>query len=50
VMVYKLVARGTVEEGISQLQERKKQLADAALAGAEGATGITREDLLALLE
>ena len=50
VMVYKLVARGTVEEGISLLQERKKQLADAALAGAESASGITREDLLALLE
>ena len=50
VMVYKLVARGTVEEGISLLQEKKKQLADAALAGAEGATAITRADLLALLE
>ncbi len=50
VMVYRLVARDTVEERILALQQRKRALADAALGGAERAAGITREDLLALLE
>jgi SNF2 family DNA or RNA helicase len=50
VMVYRLVARGTVEEGILGLQERKRALADAALGDAGAATAITRDELLALLE
>ena len=49
VMVYRMVARDTVEERILELQARKRQLADAALADAGGAAAITREDLLALL-
>ncbi len=49
VMVYRLVAKDTVEEGILALQERKRQLAEAALGEAGGAAAITREDLLALL-
>ncbi len=49
VMVYRVVARDTVEEGILALQEKKRALADAALGGAAGAAEITREDLLALL-
>jgi superfamily II DNA or RNA helicase len=49
VMVYRLVARDTVEERILELQARKRSLADAALADAGGAAAITREDLLALL-
>jgi superfamily II DNA or RNA helicase len=50
VMVYRMVARDTVEERILELQERKRALADAALADAGGAAAITRDDLLALLE
>jgi SNF2 family DNA or RNA helicase len=51
VMVYRLVSRGTVEEKILALQARKRTLADAAVNNAAGtAAGITREDLLALLE
>ena len=50
VMVYRIVAKDTVEEGILALQKRKRHLADAALSGAAGATGITRDELLALLE
>jgi superfamily II DNA or RNA helicase len=50
VMVYRLVTRDTVEEGILALQERKRALADAALGDAAGATAITRDELLALLE
>ena len=49
VMVYRLVARDTVEERILELQARKRSLADAALSDAGAATSITRDDLLALL-
>ncbi len=49
VMVYRMVARDTVEERILELQARKRALADAALSDAGGAAAITRDDLLALL-
>ncbi len=50
VMVFRLVAEDTVEERILALQERKRALAQAALAGADQGGGLTRNDLLALLE
>jgi SNF2 family DNA or RNA helicase len=50
VMVYRLVAEGTVEEGILALQARKRGLFEAALGEAEAAASLTREDLLGLLE
>ena len=50
VMVYRLVAKDTVEEGILALQERKRGLADAALGESDQAQALTRDDLLALLE
>lgn len=49
VMVYRMVARDTVEERILELQAKKRKLADAALSDAGAATAITRSDLLALL-
>jgi len=49
VLVYRLIAKDTVEEGILALQAKKRALADAALEGSGDAAGITREDLLALL-
>jgi len=49
VMVHRLVARDTVEEGILALQERKRTLASSALGTGDAALGLTREDLLALL-
>ena len=49
VMVYRMVARDTVEERILELQDRKRALADAALSDAGAAAAITRDDLLALL-
>ena len=49
VMVYRMVARDTVEERILDLQAKKRALADAALSEAGAAASITREDLLALL-
>jgi superfamily II DNA or RNA helicase len=50
VMVYRLVAKDTVEERILLLQDQKRSIAEAALGGAEQAGSLTREDLLALLE
>jgi superfamily II DNA or RNA helicase len=50
VMVYRMVAKDTVEEKIFALQGRKRALADAALGDADQASAITREELLALLD
>ena len=49
VMVYRLVAKDTVEERILELQAKKRLLAESALGDAGQATAITRDDLLALL-
>ena len=49
VMVYRMVAQDTVEEGILGLQERKRSLASAALEDTDRAAAITREELLDLL-
>ena len=49
-MVYRLVAADTVEERILALQERKRDLAEAALGSGGGGTGaLTRAELLDLL-
>jgi hypothetical protein len=50
VMVYRMVARDTVEERILALQEKKRAVADVAMGEADQAGGVTREELLALLE
>ena len=51
VMVYKLVAQGTIEERILDLQERKAALAESLYSGtaAGGQTMLTESDLDALL-
>jgi SNF2 family DNA or RNA helicase len=49
VTIYRLVAAGTVEERILELQQRKRAVSDAALGEAAAAASLTREDLLALL-
>jgi SNF2 family DNA or RNA helicase len=50
VIVYRMVAKDTVEERILALQEKKRSLADVALGAADQASGITREELLALVD
>jgi SNF2 family DNA or RNA helicase len=50
VMIYRLVAEDTVEERILELQKVKRELAEAAMGGADRAGSLTRDDLLALLE
>ncbi|MBT8496143.1 MAG: DEAD/DEAH box helicase [Deltaproteobacteria bacterium] len=49
VMVYRVVAKDTVEERILELQERKRSLARAALEGGDLAESLSRDDLLELL-
>ena len=49
MIVHRLVSEETVEERILALQERKRDLARAALGEAGAAASITRDDLLALL-
>ena len=54
VMVYKLVAQGTIEERILDLQERKAALAESLYSGSSGHTAreapmFTENDLAALL-
>jgi superfamily II DNA or RNA helicase len=48
VLITRLVARNTVEEGILALQATKRRLADAALTDA-GAAALSRDELLDLL-
>ncbi|MES2935570.1 MAG: DEAD/DEAH box helicase, partial [Pseudomonadota bacterium] len=46
VFVYKLIAKGTLEEKIQELQRKKSELADAVLEGGEAQNlKITQEDL-----
>ena len=49
VLVHRLVAEGTVEEGIVELQAHKRAVAEAALGEADQAASLTREDLLGLM-
>jgi SNF2 family DNA or RNA helicase len=50
VLVQRLVALGTVEEKILALQAAKRALADAVVGEGGAAAGLTREDLMALLD
>ena len=51
LFVYKLIARGTVEERIAEMQARKQGLADALFAeGGKGASALTGEELRELFE
>ena len=52
VTVYKMIAKGTIEERILSLQERKAALADAVVGqtGAAALSSLTREELMELLE
>ena len=50
VTVYKLIAKGTIEEKIVKLQESKKNLADEILSGENGGLAqLSKEELLELL-
>jgi non-specific serine/threonine protein kinase len=49
VFVYKLIARGSVEEKIQQLQQSKASLARSVLEGGQGEWSLSEADLDALL-
>ena len=50
VTVYRLVAKGTIEEKIVALHRYKRDLADEILAGTETASKISAEELLRLIQ
>ncbi len=51
VSVYKLIVKGTIEDNIIKLQEKKKELAEQVLGGeGMGSGSFTREELLELLQ
>ncbi len=50
VTIYRLVARGTIEEGIVDLHHRKRDLADSLLEGTEMAARMSPGDMLAMLK
>lgn len=51
VVVYRMIAKRTIEEKIQKLQESKKALSDQIIQGETGQLGsMTKEDFLALLE
>lgn len=50
VNVYKLIVKGTIEDNIMKLQEKKKELAEQVLGGeGVGSGSFTKEELLELL-
>ncbi len=50
VVVYKLIAKGTVEEKIQELQESKRALSEQIIQGDAGALGaMSKEDFISLL-
>ncbi|KXT78202.1 DEAD/DEAH box helicase [Streptococcus sp. DD13] len=49
VEVYRLVTRGTIEEKMLELQERKKHLVTAVLDGNESRASLTAEDIREIL-
>src|SRR5690606_33278262 len=50
VVAYRLIAAGTIEEKVAELQRRKRELVDSVLGDDEAFLGkLTREDLAILL-
>jgi SNF2 family DNA or RNA helicase len=50
VVVHRLVAQETVEERILELHQRKRALAEVVLGAAGSGEGLSKDDLLALLQ
>ncbi len=49
VVVYRLIARGTIEEEVLKLQEEKRHLVADVLAGTGAAGRLSTDELLALI-
>ena len=51
VSVYRLIAKGTIEEKILAMQEQKRQLAQDLLSGSQVANAkLTKQDLVKILD
>lgn len=50
VMVYRIVARGTIEEEILALHESKRDLVAGVMEGTEGAAKLSNDDLIRMLK
>jgi len=50
VTIYRLVTRHTIEEGIVELHQRKRDLADSLLEGSDLAARLTPADMLRMLD
>jgi SNF2 family DNA or RNA helicase len=50
VTIYRLVARHTIEEGIVDLHQHKRDLADSLLDGSDMAARMSAGDMLAMLQ
>ncbi len=50
VVIHRIVAENTVEEGILRLHERKRALSEVAVGGIGASEGLSREELLVLLD
>ena len=51
MLVYKLIAKNSIEEKILEMQEVKKHLADEILSGEMGGlSALTKDELMALLK
>jgi SNF2 family DNA or RNA helicase len=50
VTIYRLVARHTIEEGIVDLHQHKRDLADSLLDGSDMAARMSASDMLAMLQ
>jgi hypothetical protein len=49
VTVYRLIAEGTVEEGVLEMQAAKRELVEGLLSGARKASAVSFDDLMALV-
>jgi SNF2 family DNA or RNA helicase len=50
VVVHRIVSLDTVEEGILALHTRKRALSEVVMGGVGASEGLSRDDLLALLD
>jgi SNF2 family DNA or RNA helicase len=50
VTIYRLVTKHTIEEGIVELHQHKRELADSLLEGTDAAARMSPQDMLAMLE
>lgn len=48
VKIYKMIIKGTVEERIIDLQDRKRELANVTIEGKTAAAKLTMKDMMAL--